>query len=456
MQEKMQCAMAFMESYIHQLPQENHKRRQCFLLFLTGIICCVGGIGWSGAYIYNDKVYLAVICSTVVMLGVFSLYTAVKGLRKRDISIFSHLILFICVIISLTDYPLADIPRSSHTYLLVYSIGAMLFLRNESTYLKNYIPLFSLLLYFIFSVSDISFTSEKFHPPVPIMINGVYVNYAVCLLLTFGILVIYRSDYTNEKYIECALTKAILRDELFVCYQPQIDNNGHVRSAEALLRWKHPTRGFIPPDSFIPVAEASGLIIPLGYWVLEQVCRDMRTMNSHHINCKVSVNLSPLQLMDPCFTRNIKSILSKESIAFRDITLEITESTFFYDKKKIAMTMNDLSKKGASWSLDDLGSGYASLNVLNEMPFDEVKIDRVLLKNGVSNAKNIIIIENVIEMAKKTGMRVVIEGVETEEIAKILFNMGNVILQGFHYSRPLPVDEFITFMKKNHQVSVFN
>lgn len=456
MQEKIQSAISFVESYIHRLPHENHKRRQCFLLFLTGLICCVGGAGWSGAYIYSDKPYLAAICLSVVMLGIYSLYTAVKGLRKRDISIFSHLILVICIIISLTDYPLIDIPRSSHTYLLVYSIGGMLFLRNESTYFKTYIPLFSLLLYFIFSVSDISFTSEKFHPPISVMLNGVYVNYAVCLLLIFGILAIYRNDYTNEKYIEYALAKAIIRNELFVCYQSQIDNNGHIRSAEALLRWKHPTRGFIPPDSFIPVAESSGLIIPLGYWVLEQVCRDMRTMNSHNINIKVSVNLSPLQLMEPCFTHKTQSILSKESMSFNDITLEITESTFFYDKKRIAMVMNDLSEKGVSWSLDDLGSGYASLNVLNEMPFDEVKIDRALLKNGVTNLKNIIIIENVIEMAKKTGMSVIVEGFETEEMAQILFKMGNVILQGFHYSRPLPVDEFIKFMKKNHQVNVLN
>ena len=456
MQGKIQSATSFVESYIHQLPHENHKRRQCFLLFLTGIICCVGGVGWSGAYIYNDKLYLAAICSSVVMLGIYSLYTAFKGLRKRDVSIFCHLILFICIIISLTDYPLVDIPRSSHTYLLVYSIGGVLFLRNESAYFKNVIPLFSLLLYFTFSVSDISFTSEKFHPPVSIMINGVYVNYALCLLLIFGILVIYRSDYTNEKYIEFALTKAMIRKELFVCYQPQIDNNGHIRSAEALLRWKHPTKGFIPPDSFIPVAEASGLIIPLGYWVLEQVCRDMRAMNSHNIDIKVSVNLSPLQLMEPGFTYNAQSILGKELISFKDITLEITESTFLYDKKKLAIIMNDLSKKGVSWSLDDLGSGYASLNVLNEMPFDEVKIDRALLKNGLNNVKNIIIIENVIEMAEKSGMSVVVEGVETEEVAQILFNMGNVILQGFHYSRPLPVDEFMTFMKKNHQINVFN
>ncbi|MGD9427131.1 EAL domain-containing protein [Pantoea sp. NSTU24] len=456
MQEKMQRVISFVESYIHQLPRENHKRRQCFLLFLTGIICCTGGVGWSGAYIYSDKPYLAAMCSSVVTLGVYSLYTAFKGLRKRDVSVFSHLILFICIIISLTDYPITNIPRSSHTYLLVYSIGGMLFLRNESNYFKNYIPLFSLLLYFILSVSDISFTSEDFHPPVPIMNNGVYVNYAICLLLMFGILVIYRSDYTNEKYIECALTKAMIKNELFICYQPQIDNNGHVRSAEALLRWKHPTKGFISPDSFIPVAEASGLIIPLGYWVLEQVCRDMRIMNSHNINVKVSVNLSPLQLMEPGFTYNAQAILDKESISFNRITLEVTESTFYYDKKKIAMMMNDLSEKGVSWSLDDLGSGYASLNVLNEMPFDEVKIDRSLLKNGVNDVKNLVIIENIIEMAKKTGMSVVVEGVETEKMAQILFNMGNVILQGFHYSRPLPLDEFVAFMKRDHSFSGCN
>lgn len=452
MLKKIQSAISSVESYIHQLPRENHKRRQCFLLFLTGIICCIGGTGWSSAYIYSDKPYLAVICASVVILGIHSLYTAFNGLKKRDIFIFSHLILFVCIIISLTDYPLIDTPRSSHTYLLVYSIGGILFLRNESVYFKNYLPLLSLFIYFIFSVSDISFTSEKLHPPVSIMINGVYVNYAVCLLLIFGILVIYRSDYTNEKYIEYALAKAIIRNELFICYQPQIDNKGQIRSAEALLRWKHPTKGLIPPDSFIPVAEASGIILPLGYWVLERVCKDMRKMNSQNINIKVSVNLSPLQLMESSFTYNIQSILNKELISFKDITFEITESTFYYDKEKVATIMNELSKKGLSWSLDDLGSGYASLNVLNEMPFDEVKIDRALLKNGINNLKNIIIIENVIEMAKKTGMSVVVEGVETEEMAQMLFKMGNVMLQGFHYTKPLPVDGFITYMKKNNQI----
>lgn len=112
MLEKIQSAISSVESYIHQLPRENHKIRQYFLLFLTGIICCIGGTGWSGAYIYSDKPYLAAICASVVILGIHSLYTAVNRLKKRDIFIFSHLILFFCIIISLTDYPLIDTPRS--------------------------------------------------------------------------------------------------------------------------------------------------------------------------------------------------------------------------------------------------------------------------------------------------------------------------------------------------------
>ena len=379
---------------------------------------------------------------------------AFNGFTKQNTLIFSHLILIVCTVIPLTDYPLAAIPRSSHSYLLVYAVGGALFLRHERFYVKTVMPFLAFVFYLIYSVSGLSFTSELLHPPEYIMTKGVFINYVTAVALIFGILIIFRGDYTNEKYLTYALSKAIKTKQLSVYYQPQIDRQGKVVSAEALLRWKHPVRGFIAPDYFIPIAEASGLILPIGYWVLERVGDDMLALKNKIKDITVSVNISPVQLMDAEFPDTVDSILNKNNLSLKNIKLEITEGAFIYDKKHILHVMNEFTRKGALWSLDDLGSGYSSLNILNEMPFGEVKIDKNLLKGIDHSLKNRVILEKIIEIANDVGMNIVVEGIETQTMADTVFKMGCDLQQGYLYAKPMPLDEFLLFCAQNNTQDV--
>lgn len=446
--------VCFFESYIQKLPRCNHTRRQYFLLFLTGIICMTGGAAWSTAYLFAGKPYIAALCLSVILVGFYAMKMAFNGITKQNTLIFSHLILIVCTVIPLTDFPLAAIPRSSHSYLLVYAVGGALFLRHERFYVKTVMPFLAFVFYLIYSVSDISFTSELLHPPEYIMTKGVFINYVTAVALIFGILIIFRGDYTNEKYLTYALSKAIKTKQLSVYYQPQIDRQGKVVSAEALLRWKHPVRGFIAPDYFIPIAEASGLILPIGYWVLERVGDDMLALKNKIKDITVSVNISPIQLMDAEFPDTVDSILNKNNLNLKNIKLEITEGAFIYDKKYILNVMNEFSRKGALWSLDDLGSGYSSLNILNEMPFSEVKIDKNLLKGIDHSLKNRVILEKIIEIANDVGMNIVVEGIETQTMADTVFKMGCDLQQGYLYAKPMPLDEFLLFCAQNNTQDV--
>lgn len=153
--------------------------------------------------------------------------------------------------------------------------------------------------------------------------------------------------------------------------------------------------------------------------------------------------------MDAEFPDTLGSILNKNKLSFKSIKFEITEGAFIYDKKYILNVMNDIARKGALWSLDDLGSGYSSLNILNEMPFSEVKIDKHLLKGIDHSLKNRVIIEKIIEIANDVGMNIVVEGIETQTMADTVFKMGCDLQQGYLYAKPMPLDEFLLFCEQS-------
>lgn len=442
--------MYFFESYIQNLPRCNHTRRQFFFLFLIGVICLAGGTGWSVAYILAGKPYIAALCMSVVLVGCYAMRMAFSGITKKKVLIFSHLILIVCILIPLTDYPVDGIPRSSHSYLLAYAVGGALFLRYEQFYVKTVMPFIAFAFYLVYSVSGISFTAEILRPPVYIMAKGVFINYFTSISLIFGMLLISRSNYTDEKCLTWALAKSLKANQLTVYYQPQINREGKVISAEALLRWKHHTKGFISPEHFIPIAEASGLILPIGYWMLERVGDDLLEIRKKVTDMTLSVNISPVQLMDAEFIDTISKIFKNNTLNYKLIKFEITEGAFIYDKAYIYKIMNDLTKKGILWSLDDLGSGYASLNILNEMPFDEVKIDKNLLRGIDQSHKNRVILEKIIEIANDVGLNIVVEGIETQSLAETVFAMGCDVQQGYYYAHPMPLAEFISFCERHN------
>jgi PAS domain S-box-containing protein len=255
---------------------------------------------------------------------------------------------------------------------------------------------------------------------------------------------------STENKIERLLKKALALKELYLVYQPQVDaETGLAIGAEALLRWNNQEMGNIPPGQFIPIAEKSTIIIEIGYWILERVCRDIKSLiQKQAINpgqFKIAVNVSPLQLEDPSFSKKALSIIDSFSLDHRLIEFEITESLLMSNQEANNLIIETFRSQNFSIALDDFGTGYSSLSYLQKLPIDKIKIDRSFIKDypETDDGKMAKILIN---MAKMLDMRVLTEGVENPEQLQFLKENGCNIIQGFYFSKPLKFDEFQGFL----------
>ncbi|MEO8858007.1 MAG: EAL domain-containing protein [Burkholderiaceae bacterium] len=248
--------------------------------------------------------------------------------------------------------------------------------------------------------------------------------------------------------LEKGLRRALERDEFELHYQPQVNAHGRFVAAEALLRWHHPTQGLIGPDEFIPIAEEAGLIHAIGRHVLLHACKERESWPEVHAAARVSVNVSPWQLFAPEFAATVHDIVSCTHTRPHQVTIEITESTLLHDLDDLAHKMRELTDIGFHFSLDDFGSGYASLGHMKRLPLHELKIDRVFIESlqaGVPDP----FIHAIIKISHEQDLFVVAEGVETELQRDALAELGCDAIQGYLVSRPLAVDEFHRWLEQH-------
>ena len=250
--------------------------------------------------------------------------------------------------------------------------------------------------------------------------------------------------------MEGNLRRALDRNELIVHYQPIVSlESGRITGAEALIRWEHPRIGRIQPGEFIPLAEETGLIIPLGQWIIRQVCRDLRDWDSHGLPpLRVSINLSARQFRQDDLVDTISAAQQEFGIAGERLGFELTESMMMHDLENTLATLRDLQGLGALLSLDDFGTGYSSLSYLKRFPIDVLKIDRSFIRDIHENTDDAAIAHAVIAMGHRLGMRIVAEGVENEAQLGLLRDYGCDALQGFYFSRPVPAEEFILMLQQ--------
>lgn len=250
--------------------------------------------------------------------------------------------------------------------------------------------------------------------------------------------------------LEADLRHAIRDGQLELHYQPKVDiASGRVRSAEALLRWRHPQRGFVPPNIFIPIAEEGGLILSIGEWVLRQACAQMRAwLDSGLPPLRVSVNLSAKQLRHGDLTAVVCSALEDAQLQPGYLELELTESSIMHDPEVCAATLQLLSTMGVHISIDDFGTGYSSLSYLWRLPLDKLKIDRSFVRELISNPDDVAIVKAIISLAHSLRLGVVAEGVETLEQLEYLRELGCDQYQGYYCSPAIPPDAFVTFIKR--------
>ena len=241
------------------------------------------------------------------------------------------------------------------------------------------------------------------------------------------------------------LRRASDRGELRLHYQPKFVAAGTPAvGAEALLRWQHPELGMLAPDVFIPIAERSGLILPIGDWVLDQACAQLRSWHdAGHPQWTMAVNLSALQFSSPSLVGNVRDVLARHAIAPERLTLEITETTAMKDVEASLAILNDLTAMGVQISIDDFGTGYSSLLYLKRMPATELKIDRAFVRDLEKNAEDAAIVSSIVALGRSLQLQVVAEGVETREQQEYLSGLGCDQLQGYHLGRPMEPDEFL-------------
>ncbi|MDF2542043.1 MAG: signaling protein [Herbinix sp.] len=249
--------------------------------------------------------------------------------------------------------------------------------------------------------------------------------------------------FMNEKMVEENMEHALSEKEFIIYYQPKYDIfQNKIVGAEALVRWNTKTNGFLVPDVFIPVFEKNDFIIELDFYVLEEVCKLIRYWIDHGISVvPVSVNQSRNHLRKNDYLKRLDSLMKKYQIPKTMIELELTESAFM-DLDNTPQFMNDMSEMGFLVSMDDFGSGYSSLNMLNQIPINTLKLDKCFLNELADGRRTSIIMKKIVEMADRLNMQVICEGVENLAQVEFLKSIGCNYAQGYYYAKPMPVDEF--------------
>jgi EAL domain-containing protein (putative c-di-GMP-specific phosphodiesterase class I) len=252
-----------------------------------------------------------------------------------------------------------------------------------------------------------------------------------------------RADLENE------LRKALEHNEFHLHYQIQVDSSLRSLGAEALIRWIHPERGMVSPAQFIPLAEETGLILPIGLWVLETACAQLKTwqQNEQTRHLILAVNVSSKQFRQTDFVAQIQNAIQRHDINPTLLKLELTESLLLESIEETIATMSTLKEIGVMFSLDDFGTGYSSLQYLKRLSLDQIKIDQSFVRDLASDSSDRAIVSTIIAMARGLNLDVIAEGVETDDQRQFLQNAGCSQFQGYLFGKPVPIEQFEAQLK---------
>jgi EAL domain-containing protein (putative c-di-GMP-specific phosphodiesterase class I) len=250
--------------------------------------------------------------------------------------------------------------------------------------------------------------------------------------------VLQRADLEQE------LREALRQGQMVLFYQAQVDESGSVLGAEALLRWRHPSRGLVGPADFIPMAEQTGLIVTLGQWVLEQACAQLARWQAlpEMAALTLSVNVSARQFRQPDFVAGVLAAVRRHDVQATRLKLELTESVLLHDVDDVIAKMAELQAFGVGFALDDFGTGYSSLAYIKRLPIEQLKIDKSFVRDLLTDSNDAAIAQAIIALAQKLQISVMAEGVETAEQRNWLIQHGCLMFQGYLFAKPVPADAF--------------
>jgi EAL domain-containing protein (putative c-di-GMP-specific phosphodiesterase class I) len=416
-----------------------HNRRVKNLNIFGGIVTVfVAGV-WGVAYIARGDVLATVNVLLAVLAGFAMIWLAMRNRLRAASIIMAHSLLFTVLISCLAETAELGVPRSLHMNLLPVVAATYLVFHSDGPYLRAFLPITGLLLFLAFALGLI--------PAVPLLALhsgagwiGLLANYLTCTVATCIVVVLMQANVNARRAMEGDIRRAIAKGEFYLHYQPQVDALGRMIGVEALLRWRDPARGNIPPNAFIPIAEETGLIIPIGEWVLRAACAQLREWASipDKASLTIAVNVSASQFRQPDFVEQVKAILAISGAPPSALKLELTESALVDNLNTVTHKMRALRQIGISWSLDDFGTGYSSLSSLKHLPFDQVKIDRSFIQD-LPDRRSRAIIDTILRLGDSLGLTVIAEGVETEAQHDALRAAGCSCFQGYLFGRPVPI-----------------
>jgi len=258
-----------------------------------------------------------------------------------------------------------------------------------------------------------------------------------------------QADVSSHAALEADLREAVQKQQFLLHYQAQVVGDGRLTGVEALVRWQHPSRGMVSPAQFIALAESSGLILPIGQWVLDTACLQLTAWASQPdlAHLTVAVNVSARQFQQADFVDSVLATLARTQANPKRLKLELTESMLVNDVEGIIAKMSELKAHGVGFSLDDFGTGYSSLSYLKRLPLDQLKIDQGFVRNIVTDPNDAAIAKMVVALAESLGLAVIAEGVELQAQADFLAHQGCHAYQGYLFSRPLPISAFEAFAR---------
>jgi len=260
-------------------------------------------------------------------------------------------------------------------------------------------------------------------------------------------------EHASERLIlEKALHRAIENEEFSLQYQPQVNVNGQLSGFEALIRWNHPTLGRVPPDRFIPIAEETGLILPIGRWIMVEAFHQLLTLQALGLPKtfkRLAINISPRQFADDGFVDEVNDVLRLTGADASYLELELTEGMLVKNIDTVVLKMKALKKLGFSFSIDDFGTGYSSLRYLKNLPIDQLKVDQSFVRDIIWDTNSRAIVHTIIAMADHLDLELIAEGVETDEERQVLFELGCKNYQGYYFSRPVKAEALMPLIVSN-------